>query len=141
MSDHCKYKMKSGKRKGRPCLEDAYRTADGSHAAETGDPAVFCHEHSPPLPPPMLDGVVAKLNMALAEYAKVLSAAPDEALEKAVRLWRGPINEHLEEIRQRVNIESDKAIDGQDMRHGVRVKGSQDQLWAAIAMGNGEATA
>ena len=154
MTDYCQYKKKTGKNKGKRCLEDAYRTADGEHAAEVkGGKAVFCHEHSPPRPPPMLDTLLMGLEEEVRRTTKALTDVSDDQLRAAVekagdRFVRGRpsplitdayqvrsfgLADALDELKKRLDI-APVAVGGShhDMRNGVRVKGSHDPLWKEI---------
>ena len=83
MTDYCIHKMKTGNRKGRPCLAKANRTADGSYPGRRFGKAVFCDKHAPPMPPQMLDEMLWDLECRIRDATEALADVPDDTLRAA----------------------------------------------------------
>ena len=147
MIDSCQHKMKSGKRKGKPCGECAFRTADGEYAARVkGGEAVFCELHSPPMPPPMLDDMLWDLETSIQRAIGALADVPDDTLRAAIAkvkkehycgfvdgdIVRPDLSKALDKLKKRLDIKPATGDGHHDMRNGVRVKGSHDPLWQEI---------
>ena len=114
MSEYCMVKMKSGKRKGRPCLEDAVYDNEGDVVGDR----VFCRRHAPPPPPQTLDDMLDLLTIKVATVTQALAEVPDDVLRKAltrtvVITGRAPgeclvgLHTALAELQERLDMKPD----------------------------------